>query len=114
LQKAVRNNDLKRAEILLSEWSADSQLPTPEAEHFNRSFPEAVMVGNRSLVRLLIGYGARASEGLVSRMTRPVSADDETFDGILQDSLDAGWDLNNSVILSYVSWMSQKNSFKID
>jgi hypothetical protein len=109
LQKAVRDNDLKRVESLLSEWSADSKLPTLEAEHFNRSLfgslPEVVMAGNRSLVRLLISYGARASEGLVSRMTRPVSADDETFDGILQDLLDAGWELNNSAILSYVSWM---------
>jgi hypothetical protein len=106
LQKAVRDNDLKRAESLLSEWSADSKLPTPEAEHFKRSLPgslpEAVMVGNRSLVSLLISYGARGSEGLVSRMTHPVSADDETFDGILQDLLDAGWELNNSAILSYV------------
>jgi hypothetical protein len=65
-----------------------------------------VIVGNRSLVRLLISYGARASHGLVSRMTRPVNADDETFDGILQDLLDAGWELNNSAILSYVSWKS--------
>jgi hypothetical protein len=48
------------------------------------------MVGSRSLCRLLISYGARASEGLVSRMTRRVSADDETVDGILQDLLDAG------------------------
>lgn len=64
------------------------------------------MVGNRSLVRLLISYGAGASEALVSRMTHPVSADDETFDGILQDLLDAGWELNNPAILSYVLWMS--------
>jgi hypothetical protein len=41
-----------------------------------------------------------------SQQNHPVSADDETFDGILQDLLDAGWELNNLTIFVYVPWTS--------
>jgi hypothetical protein len=63
------------------------------------------MTGNRSLFRLIINYGARDSECLASGMSRLVRTDGETLDGILQDLLDAGWELKGSIILAYVSWI---------
>ncbi len=115
VEQAVRDNDLKKTESILSEWSADSTLPPPEAEHFNRSItgslPEAVRIGNRALVRLLISYGARADKRFAHSLSGPVNADDETFDEILQDLLDAGWEFKDSAILAYVSRRSQKKLF---
>ena len=74
------------------------------------SLPKAVRIGNRALVRLLIRYGARANERLANSLRGgPINADDETFDGILQDLLDAGWEFKVSAILVYVSKISQKN-----
>ena len=74
------------------------------------SLPKAVRIGNRALVRLLIRYGARANERLANSLRGgPINADDETFDGILQDLLDAGWEFKDSAILVYVSKISQKN-----
>lgn len=116
--QAVCDNDLKKTESILLEWSADSTLPPPGAQYLNRfitgSLPKAVRIGNRDLVRLLVSYGARADKRLAHSLTGPVNADDETFEGMLQDLLDAGWEFKDSAILAYVSRISQKNYFKID
>jgi hypothetical protein len=117
VEKAVSHNDLKKTESILSQWSADSTLPPPGASHLNRnitgSLSEAVRGGNRALVQLLVRYGARADEHL-PRSCGLVDADDETFNGILQDLLDAGWELRDSAILAYVSSKIAKNYFKTD
>lgn len=117
IEQAVNDNDLKKTKSILSEWSADSTLPPPEAQYFNRhitgSLAKAVTIGNRALVRLLISYGARADKSLAHGLSGPVNADDETFDGILQDLLDAGWEFKNSAILVYVSRIPRKSYFKI-
>jgi hypothetical protein len=74
------------------------------------SLPAAVRIGNRALITLLIRYGARADERLAhSLWGGPINADNETFNGILQDQLGAGWEFKDSAILAYVSKTSQKN-----
>jgi len=107
VEKAVIANDTSRARELLSEWSSTVPLGPPDAGDFIQTLPKAVMAGNRELVKLLIEYGARANENLASYMNERVTADDETFENILQDLKEAGWEFKDSTILAYVFRSSQ-------
>ncbi|KAH8595635.1 ankyrin repeat-containing domain protein [Bisporella sp. PMI_857] len=59
----------------------------------------AIDFGNRDLVKLFLKHRARLESSLHMYFLRHSSRDVEKFEGILQDFLDAGWDLNDSYIL---------------
>lgn len=86
--------DIERVHVLLHEWSCYLYPQVLKEEDLEWGLGAAVEVGKRDLVQLLLKYGAGATLLVTIYLLNPPDYDVETFEGILQDLLDNGWDVS--------------------